>query len=82
MRTMFKSGRPRNKSCCTWCVESKQSLKYVLPTQNGKKEFCSETCLAEFRKAYSKVSYFSIIIQIIILPLLFIMTGIPCINFI
>lgn len=39
---------------CTWCAETKTPLKYVLPTQNGKKEFCSETCIAEFRKAYSK----------------------------
>lgn len=39
---------------CTWCPESRTPLKYVLPTQNGKKEFCSETCIAEFRKAYSK----------------------------
>lgn len=39
---------------CTWCLESRTPLKYVLPTQNGKKEFCSETCIAEFRKAYSK----------------------------
>lgn len=38
---------------CTWCAD-KQPLKYVLPTQNGKKEFCSETCIAEFRKAYNK----------------------------
>jgi len=39
---------------CTWCSEAKTPLKYVLPTQTGKKEFCSETCIAEFRKAYSK----------------------------
>lgn len=39
---------------CTWCAESRTPLKYVLPTQTGKKEFCSETCIAEFRKAYSK----------------------------
>lgn len=41
---------------CAWCAEAKTPLKYVLPTQNGKKEFCSETCIAEFRKAYSKGS--------------------------
>jgi len=29
-------------------------LQYVLPTQTGKKEFCSETCIVEYRKAYSK----------------------------
>ncbi|XP_046403093.1 polycomb protein Scm isoform X2 [Ischnura elegans] len=45
---------PKNKTSCTWCGESKQPLKYVLPTQHGKKEFCSETCLSEFRKAYIK----------------------------
>lgn len=48
-------GRPPKKPvACTWCGESKLPLKYVLPTQNGKKEFCSETCLSEFRKAYIK----------------------------
>uniref|UniRef100_A0A1A9ZNV4 FCS-type domain-containing protein n=1 Tax=Glossina pallidipes TaxID=7398 RepID=A0A1A9ZNV4_GLOPL len=47
-------GRPAKRATCTWCAESKQLLQYVLPTQNGKKEFCSETCIAEFRKAYSK----------------------------
>ncbi|XP_066998695.1 polycomb protein Scm isoform X2 [Anabrus simplex] len=45
---------PKNKTSCTWCGENKQPLKYVLPTQHGKKEFCSETCLSEFRKAYIK----------------------------
>ncbi|XP_063241328.1 polycomb protein Scm isoform X2 [Bacillus rossius redtenbacheri] len=45
---------PKNKSSCTWCGETKQPLKYVYPTQHGKKEFCSETCLSEFRKAYIK----------------------------
>lgn len=48
-------GRPAKKpATCTWCGEGKSPLQYVLPTQNGKKEFCSETCIAEFRKAYSK----------------------------
>lgn len=47
--TDVKSG-----STCTWCAEVKDPLQYVLPTQNGKKEFCSESCLGEFRKAYSK----------------------------
>ncbi|CAG7819313.1 unnamed protein product [Allacma fusca] len=42
------------KQLCVWCREGKQTLKYVLPTQNGKKEFCSEICLAEFRRAYNK----------------------------
>ncbi|XP_055695482.1 polycomb protein Scm [Lutzomyia longipalpis] len=49
-------GRPKKNPMtpCTWCAETKIPLKYVLPTQNGKKEFCSEVCITEFRKAYSK----------------------------
>ncbi|XP_060524773.1 polycomb protein Scm [Cylas formicarius] len=48
-------GRPPKKAVsCTWCNETKQPLQYVFPTTNGKKEFCSKTCLAEFRKAYTK----------------------------
>lgn len=48
-------GRPPKKIIsCTWCNESKVPLKYIYPTTNGKKEFCSETCLSEFRKAYVK----------------------------
>ncbi|XP_014247076.1 polycomb protein SCMH1 [Cimex lectularius] len=48
-------GRPaKNKPSCHWCSETKVSLKYILPTQYGKKEFCSETCLSEFRKGYHK----------------------------
>ncbi|KAK9884732.1 hypothetical protein WA026_007577 [Henosepilachna vigintioctopunctata] len=48
-------GRPPKKIIsCTWCNESKLPLKYILPKTNGQKEFCSETCLAEFRKAYVK----------------------------
>ncbi|KAJ8674907.1 hypothetical protein QAD02_010693 [Eretmocerus hayati] len=45
---------PKSKpvSPCTWCGENKLPLKYVLPTQHGKKEFCCATCLAEFRKTY------------------------------
>lgn len=50
-------GRPPKKIVsCTWCNESKLPLKYVLPTTNGKKEFCSETCLAEFRKPCNRGS--------------------------
>ncbi|XP_029177478.1 polycomb protein Scm [Nylanderia fulva] len=45
---------PKSKNACTWCGETKQPLKYVLPTQNGKKEFCSETCLSESRKTYAR----------------------------
>lgn len=39
---------------CAWCSEDKSVLKYVLPTPNGDKEFCSELCIAEFRKALKK----------------------------
>lgn len=45
---------PKSKNSCTWCGETKQPLKYVLPTQHGKKEFCSETCLSESRKTYAR----------------------------
>ena len=45
---------PKLRTICTWCSETKLPLKYVLPTQNGKKEFCCVTCLSEFRKAYVK----------------------------
>lgn len=45
---------PKFKNSCTWCGETKQQLNYVLPTHYGKKEFCSETCLTEFRKAYGR----------------------------
>ncbi|XP_012542526.1 polycomb protein Scm isoform X2 [Monomorium pharaonis] len=49
-------GRPpkSKNSACTWCGETKQPLKYVLPMQHGKKEFCSETCLSESRKTYAR----------------------------
>lgn len=39
---------------CAWCSENKSILQYVLPTPNGDKEFCSELCIAEFRKALKK----------------------------
>ncbi|XP_046986831.1 polycomb protein SCMH1 isoform X1 [Schistocerca americana] len=45
---------PKPRTSCTWCNENKLPLKYILPTQHAKKEFCSETCLSEFRKAYIK----------------------------
>lgn len=60
---IYNLGRPpKAKSTCTMCNESKHPLNYVLPTQNGKKEFCSVNCLAEFRKEYVKVIllYFNI----------------------
>ncbi|ETN63576.1 lethal(3)malignant brain tumor [Anopheles darlingi] len=39
---------------CALCCETKSPLNYVLPTQSGKKEFCSELCITEYRKASSK----------------------------
>uniref|UniRef100_A0A2S2R9U6 Polycomb protein Scm n=1 Tax=Sipha flava TaxID=143950 RepID=A0A2S2R9U6_9HEMI len=55
MQTNKMRGRPpKAKSTCTMCNDSKHPLNYVLPTQNGKKEFCSVNCLAEFRKEYNK----------------------------
>nr|CAD7266469.1 unnamed protein product [Timema shepardi] len=47
---------PKNKllNTCYWCGENKQTLKYVYPTTQDMKEFCSETCLSEFSKAYRK----------------------------
>ena len=34
---------------CMHCQERKQVLKYIFPTPEGKKEFCSVACLAAFR---------------------------------
>lgn len=45
-----------NTHKCVWCRENKRQLNYVLPTQHGKKEFCSEMCLLQFRKVYQPVS--------------------------
>ncbi|ROT81200.1 Polycomb protein SCMH1 [Penaeus vannamei] len=45
---------PKNPRTCTWCSEVKSQLKYVFPTSSGKREFCSETCLSEYRKALRK----------------------------
>lgn len=46
--------KPPQATVCTWCNESKSPLQYVLPTQSGKKEFCSESCIGEYRKAHNK----------------------------
>ncbi|XP_040160221.1 polycomb protein Scm [Anopheles arabiensis] len=35
---------------CGWCLEVKSPLNYVLPMQGIKKEFCSESCIMEYRK--------------------------------
>ena len=34
---------------CMQCQERKQVLKYIFPTQGGKKEFCSVPCLTAYR---------------------------------
>lgn len=47
-------GRPRLNPSCTWCGETKLTLQYILPTPNGRKEFCSETCIGEYRKSETK----------------------------
>ncbi|BET01360.1 MBT [Nesidiocoris tenuis] len=48
---------------CMWCSETKQSLRYILPTPTGKKEFCSATCLSEFRRSINKCAQCSSIIR-------------------
>lgn len=53
------TGRPAKlPRSCTWCSELKAQLKYVFPTSSGKREFCSEMCLSEYRKALMKVRVF------------------------
>lgn len=45
--------QPTSSSCssCTQCGEAKERLLYVLPVPGGKKEFCSESCLTQHRRA-------------------------------
>lgn len=51
-----RPGRPSKKSLviiCGWCEEAKPPLlKYVW--ENEKKEFCSKSCIAQFREAHRK----------------------------
>lgn len=68
---IFLGRPPKAKSTCTMCNESKHPLNYVLPTQNGKKEFCSVNCLTEFRKEYVKV-IIAVYIKIILIQLIII----------
>lgn len=35
---------------CLWCGQTSKPNPYVLPLKNGRKTFCSEACLFEFRK--------------------------------
>lgn len=54
-RPCKKSTSPTQMSECGWCSDSKPILKYVLPTLSGENlQFCSENCIAEFRKAVKK----------------------------
>lgn len=50
-----KSTSPIRMSACGWCSDNKPILKYILPTLSGENlQFCSEMCIAEFRKAVKK----------------------------
>ena len=40
-----------SSSLCHQCGEAKERLLYVLPVPGGKKEFCSEACLTQYRRA-------------------------------
>lgn len=54
-RSAKKSASPTQLVICAWCDKSKPVLKYILPTLSGENlEFCSEECLAQFRKAVKK----------------------------
>lgn len=50
-------GRPKkvsSSSACTWCADNKVPLKFIINQACNQKEFCSESCVAEFRNAYRK----------------------------
>ncbi|XP_055308025.1 polycomb protein Scm-like isoform X2 [Sitodiplosis mosellana] len=54
-RPAKKSASPTQMLPCAWCSDNKPILKYVLPTLSGDNlQFCSEMCIAEFRKAVKK----------------------------
>lgn len=54
-RAAKKSTSPPRMSACGWCSDNKSILKYILPTLSGENLlFCSEMCIAEFRKAVKK----------------------------
>lgn len=54
-RIAKKSASPSQMSACGWCSDNKPILKFILPTLSGENlQFCSEMCLAEFRKAVKK----------------------------
>jgi hypothetical protein len=35
---------------CVWCGQTSKPNTYILPLKNGKRMFCSSSCLLEFRK--------------------------------
>ena len=55
------SSTASNMSACNQCGEKRTLLPYIFPTQNGKREFCSEPCLSAYRCAqkglFSKFTY-------------------------
>uniref|UniRef100_A0A182N571 SAM domain-containing protein n=1 Tax=Anopheles dirus TaxID=7168 RepID=A0A182N571_9DIPT len=44
------NGVPDTPVACGWCLEVKTPLRYVLPMPGGKKEFCSEKCITQYRR--------------------------------
>uniref|UniRef100_A0A1W7RA05 Polycomb protein SCMH1 n=1 Tax=Hadrurus spadix TaxID=141984 RepID=A0A1W7RA05_9SCOR len=48
------SGKGRTKPFCAWCEDNKKDLKYCLNSGQGRKDFCSDTCMAEYKRAYIK----------------------------
>lgn len=46
---------PPRMSACGWCSDTKPALNFILPTLSGENlQFCTEMCIAEFRKAVKK----------------------------
>ncbi|ODM94488.1 Polycomb protein Scm [Orchesella cincta] len=52
-----KSSSPSNNNIpgnrCVWCRKCQVKLNFVLPTAEGKKEFCTCDCLLHFRNVYN-----------------------------
>ena len=49
---------------CNQCGDKKGVLPYIFPTQNGKKEFCSEPCLSGYRNAQKGIHTLNIQVHI------------------